>query len=497
MKLTKEMLVKMINESVEMDMNEMSKRPTAKQRPVIQVPKTIADLKVIKRETVDKVKQENNGGFGEETQLIYKDVGKQLKALDVPHQVVAWSINDTEYITFRCDQPLLEWVQNNQTFLEKLREVLPPGVDISSSSAPKGCPARRINRGSEILDPVPGFSSKTDVSSTPQDLRWVSALKGGKRPKYKEDDPNVDVGTYDTQNWILRGPGRNPGINPLIEEFFDNDEMANHLSRISVPRIILERENSNVKPFNDYKLSNESVDYTLINFNSYKSSEDFFNQARAKLTNSDAENIALEYSLARQHNQIYSNWLETKKNDVKFQGETEKYKLKRFGLEEGNYDITIKSILNIKGTMNRNEEGGTFTWTVTFTTKMGKKLSNEYTITGGLEKDLDLTSTKTANLTFPDGDYSYGTKTLQNVEGKDVVQHYTIMRDESVVNALKEAMQDIANQLKQIKPINVLRKASSVGVKVSSQPSQPQSQGGQQLAEGLVDDIIKKLLYKK
>ena len=170
--------------------------------------------------------------------------------------------------------------------------------------------------------------------------------------------------------------------------------------------------------------------------------------------------------MARQFNQVYSNWYETKKNEKKYRGKTPRYILDRFGLETDNLDVTVRLDFRIKGTLNR--VNSTYRWEVKMIIKFGKKLQDEYTIQGGLRDTKEILTTKEVNFEL-DRPYT------------EFDNKYTVLDNVSIKQGLIEAFDDIKNQVQSLKPSYMLGAATSTRL---------------DLPEGKIENLINKIIQE-
>jgi hypothetical protein len=126
------------------------------------------------------------------------------------------------------------------------------------------------------------------------------------------------------------------------------------------------------------RVDNQEVNYQTHTFNSYLSSTQFLQFVTARITGKKLEDEFKSYHLARQFNELYMNWEETKKNSKQYMGKTPSYMLDAYGFDEANLDVTVRMDLSIKGTMLDNR----YLWTVIFKTKFGRKLKEDRWVNG-------------------------------------------------------------------------------------------------------------------
>jgi hypothetical protein len=426
MELTKKDIINLINENTKSKVDEMARdisepslKKKAKQRPILSY--------------IDK-----NG----ETQIEAKDIRKNV-GQNIEYKVEGWVLNDKQTVIYTTDVPIQRWICEHSEVFEKIlkHEGLPTKLFLSTQKC-----SRTVHRKSpHMVFPPPG--AEYDPEMTP-DTRPASNKQDKTRPKYSEEDEPVYKTDYNQRLWILRGGVREVnnekkeylGVQDLIKKYLENDSINSQLSRLSIPQIRTEDpKKRNLGTYRGGEISNERINYTIHNFNGYESLNEFETLLKKRLRGnvSDNEYKTIEYHLARQYNQVYQNWEETIKNEKNYSGYTAVYKIDRFGKEQKNLNLTIQSILNILGTKGENS----FTWTITFKTKFGKKQEQEFTIEGGLQPDQEIISTKTAN--FPE-DTVFDDKN-------------PIIFNDNIYDALNSALKEVSDKLMSIRPISRLK----------------------------------------
>jgi hypothetical protein len=279
-----------------------------------------------------------------------------------------------------------------------------------------------------------------------------TALAGGYKPTGQQ---------YDEQESILRK------LNPIIDSYFINSDMENVLEVRSIPTVSRDRKHLDAYG----EISNDKIEWGTHSYNSYQSGIDFKKAITDRIKYSAGkidtlpENFKSHY-LARQFNQVYSNWYETKKNEKKYRGKTPRYILDRFGLETDNLDVTVRLDFRIKGTLNR--VNSTYRWEVKMIIKFGKKLQDEYTIQGGLRDTKEILTTKEVNFEL-DRPYT------------EFDNKYTVLDNVSIKQGLIEAFDDIKNQVQSLKPSYMLGAATSTRL---------------DLPEGKIENLINKIIQE-
>lgn len=237
-------------------------------------------------------------------------------------------------------------------------------------------------------------------------------------------------------------------LNRLIDQYLGNEEIQQKLEKLSVPEIRA-RDRKHLDAYG--KIDNNQVNYQTHTFNSYESSKQFLQFVTARITGKPVEDQYKSYHLARQFNLDYRRWEETKKNRKEYQGKTAAYMLDMYGLDEANLDVTVRMDLIIKGV----KSDGSFLWTVTLRTKFGRKLQEDYRLSGGLDLDKDIQIIKRAE---------FDTQTVFDDEN-------TIMDNLSVKTALIEALDELRDRIMKMKPIEALKNANIKQYDITKRPT--------------------------
>ena len=227
-------------------------------------------------------------------------------------------------------------------------------------------------------------------------------------------------------------------LNRTVEEYLGNPEISARLERLSIPEI----KSRDRKHLNRYgRVDNDQINYQTHTFNSYLSSTQFLKFVTARISGKKLEDEFKSYHLARQFNQNYMNWEETKKNSKQYLGKTPSYMLDAYGFDEANLDVTVRMDLSIKGQLLDNQ----YLWTVRFKTKFGRKLKEDRWVNNGLELDRDEIIRKTAELE-------------PGIEFNDKM---TVMDSLPIKTALIEALDELKNKIMtEFKPVEMLKKAN-------------------------------------
>lgn len=277
---------------------------------------------------------------------------------------------------------------------------------------------------------------------------WLDSLseKYGKEPelvaakKLKYPPRNAKVGTsyQHSGNTKPATPKIKTEVNRLVEEYLCSPEVSQRLERLSIPEV-KSRDRKHIDGYG--RVDNNQINYRTHSFNSYKSGTQFLKFVTARIRGKKLDDEFKSYHLARQFNQIYQNWEETKKNQGNYMGKTDRYMLDKFGFDEDNLDVTVRMDLSIKGRLLNNQ----YLWTVTFKTKFGRKLKEERWLRNGLELDKNETINKKVELE----------------PGTQFDDKNTVMNSLPIKTGLIEALDELRDLIMNVyKPIEMLDKAN-------------------------------------
>lgn len=395
MEISKKDFIKLVIESTENQFDEMAQPKEANFRPI----------------------------YIDENSEVY--VGDVMELRNKIKRHIGWLLNDEIPIIFTCGQEFQQFFNGHPELVKNLEERFGDDVFQSQTQLP-GC---QVRRAPFELRRLPG---KEDLGSTMS-------------PDTRVKEPQS---SYTARQFILRGGKQmdgeysprgqfTTGLYALISEYLNDDEMKKHLDSISVPNI-----KANERPFLDRhgEISNKKVEYGTHSFHGYESSEDFLDAVIARIGGDEVPVEFKDYHLARLYNKQYLNWREEKKNDKEYQGKTDVYLLDRYGLEQKNLDLSVKTDFKINGRLNDNN----YVWTITFLTKFGRKMKEDRRIMGGLSLDHDFVVTKTAQLE----------------PGIQFDDKHPIIFNEQIREALIAALQELREKLLQLDPIETLEKAN-------------------------------------
>ncbi len=310
---------------------------------------------------------------------------------------------------------------------------------------------------------------------------WLDSLtdKYGKSPelspgkKLKYPPRNVKVGTSYQHSGVNKPATTKIKIelNRLVDEYLCNPEVSAKLERLSIPEV----KSRDRKHLNRYgRVDNDQINYQTHTFNSYLSSTQFLQFVTARITGKKLEDDYKSYHLARQFNQNYMNWEETKKNSKQYLGKTPAYMLDAFGFDETNLDVTVRMDFSIKGQMLDNQ----YLWTVIFKTKFGRKLKEDRWV-NGLTLDKDLTIRKTAELE----------------PGTQFDDKMTVMDSLPIKTSLIEALDELRDTIMtKFKPVETLKLANVKQYDITKKPTVNE---GVEIAKEVIKRIDKLKKLKK
>ena len=366
--------------------------------------------------------------------------------------------------------------------------------DGNTSEIPDGFELNKIN---SVEDPNTGKMKKIAVQGEERiwipldgveleafkeaNQEWLDSLtdKYGKSPelssgkKLKYPPRNVKVGTSYQHSGINKPATTKIKIelNRLVDEYLCNPEVSARLERLSIPEV----KSRDRKHLNRYgRVDNDQINYQTHTFNSYLSSTQFLQFVTARITGKKLEDEYKSYHLARQFNQNYMNWEETKKNSKRYVGKTPAYMLDAYGFDEENLDVTVRMDLSIKGQMLDNQ----YLWTITFKTKFGRKLKEDRWV-NGLTLDKELTFRKTAELE----------------PGTQFDDKMTVMDSLPIKTSLIESLDELRDTIMtKFKPVETLKLAN---VKQYDITKKPNVNEGVEIAKEVIKRIDKLKKLKK
>jgi len=395
----------------------------------------------------------------------YKTTGQKFRSGSasgehIGHKVIDKSTGTPIVIFYPCQRNIEEFVATHKDAIERLKEQYGDVYITDSNTIPK-CEPRLTGSATKSLtnlhtNQTKDVNRKVDFSSEISDSEYIKRYL-----------------IYPLINQVLLGDGT----------------VQNHLEKCSLPKIkVSERANlDRHSTFSNYELT-----YQTLNFNSYKDVRDFFNAAVRNVQDSEVtqeEKDYREYHLARQFNKVYYNWEKTKKNTSLWRGFTPIYNLEASGLSSQTFDVTVSSLLTIKG----NEIlGNGYKWSVEFITEHGKKLKDNSQL-GRLKLAKDYEFTSEENVV----DVAVN-------RSKD-----SLVKNPKVKEGLIKCLEGIKQQILQIPIQDQLKRAKLVRFELTPEEKMDlkrqrqerlsgmnQSQGEEQpeLNESLVNSIVQNIL---
>lgn len=411
----------------------------------------------------------------DEEPATYKSTGMkfragQAKGEHIGHKVIDKTTGDALVVFYPCEKNIRDFVRDYKDAIESLKAQY-GDVYISKNNTIPKCEPRRTSAKPEQLYKLSGHKAKqVDI-----------------RQRFEDEISDA--------NYLKRYL-----IYPYVQEYLAN-KVNSHLEICSIPRLKV-NERANLDRHS--KFSNSILSYQSLNFNSYDSVKDFFNAAKEKVEGveqSEGDQKYREYHLARQFNLLYRNWDKTTKSEKRFFGFTPIYNLEAYGLSPTAFDITVWSLLSVKGTLESTGDGYSFLWEAQFKTNHGRRIKNDPTV-----RDLKIAE-----------DYSFVKSDRVKIDTSeiDVNSKDIIAKNEGVQNCLQGVLQQLADEILNIPISDQLKRAKVSSFELSSeeraemrrkrqerlaamdQGAEQPEQGGEeqpQLAESFVDVVVKNVL---
>lgn len=381
----------------------------------------------------------------------YAGEKKELKGLGA--KLIGWMV-DGEPILFTCGAELEDYLKDHSDMVGELENMLSTEHGVTSkirwtNGNLTACKPRRVIQSAPI---------KSDGNMEDE----MTTLDKG----YKGPEKSQSLSTT-----LLRK------FNSIVKSEF-NEEFNKELNLRSIPAIMFERENLNAHVD---EWSNQKMVFETHTFNGYENSKEFLKSVISRIKGNETEN-AKTYHMARQFNKFYRNWEETRKNDVRYHGKTDIYKLDYLGFEELNLDVALKMSLRITGEMIGDNS---FLWTISMINKFGKKLPTETFIK--TENYGKLNHIKLEGGSYLDDKKLGVTKTVQLTPGKEFNEQNPILDDINVVNGLIEAIEDFKKVITDINPKSALKVAN-----VKANEVRPE-QNINEMKNLLVNRIVRKI----
>lgn len=234
------------------------------------------------------------------------------------------------------------------------------------------------------------------------------------------------------------------GLNPILRAHLATPEVNEHLKEsgyppINMPDQFYKNQKAAIDRYN--KVSNEEVTWGGHNYAFYNSVPDFA-KASQELLFGDDVTVPVEVThMPRQYNPKL-NWSAmrpTQKMDANYKEKplTDILKLPKRGFREEDRDVAVSNSISVKGVASDGENGThIFTWTVEFTTGMGKKLQDDIRLNdNGLIEDKRFTSVER-------------TEPMETLEGPDG----SIGTNPVIMDALTKALENVKNEIMSIDP---------------------------------------------
>jgi len=348
----------------------------------------------------------------------YKTTGQKFRGgkatgEHIGHKVIDKSTGTPIVIFYPCQRNIEEFVATHKDAIERLKEQYGDVYITDSNTIPK-CEPRLTGSATKSLTNLHTNQSKdidrkVEFSSEISDSEYIKRYL-----------------IYPLINQVLLGDGT----------------VQRHLEKCSLPKIKVS-DRANLDRHSTF--SNNELTYQTLNFNSYKDVRDFFNAAVRNVQDgevSQEEKDYREYHLARQFNKVYYNWEKTKKNTSLWRGFTPIYNLEASGLSSQTFDVTVSSLLTIKGVSFLTDG---YKWSVEFTTEHGKQLKdNQQLGRVKLAKDYELKSEETVNSQISNSN-------------KD-----SLVKNSEVKEGFIKCLEDIKQQILQIPIQDQLKRAKLV-----------------------------------
>jgi hypothetical protein len=325
-------------------------------------------------------------------------------------------------VIFTCD--INDFIQSHPDLVAKLKEQY-GNIKWTTDTCPKYNPHRNVKRV---------------YSQLPDD-----GTDGGEI----ERRPYVASGeSYDVEQNIKRL------FNPIVKEELSSEsdkgkQFNEVLSKRSIPPIIVGDPKFEDRHGDSW--DNRRIIYRAHSFNTYENAQSFLKSVVNRIAGKSTDENNTTY-LARQFNQKYSKWEDTRKSDKKYEGKTDIFQLDRRGFSELNLDVSLKMEFTISGVKSSDTE---FVWSITMKNKFGRKRPDEYRIPNG----------KLQPITLQDGGYlDEGlisvTKSVSLDPEKEFNDKQTIMSDYAVSEGLREALHDFKAKIEGISPKSALKYAN-------------------------------------
>jgi hypothetical protein len=237
-------------------------------------------------------------------------------------------------------------------------------------------------------------------------------------------------------------------INPLIREF--SSITKQQLNAAGLPEIVApyHKYREQTENINQYTtINNQSINWTTQNTYSYPA-EEFIQNAKDLRAGRAPSFVPKPRHAVRQHNPG-QNWAIERPTVNKSDSYKENPLTPIYQIPKGNYDPNDFDymVADIFGFFGQATEDNGFTWRLEFSTKDGGKRKEESSISGGIsEKENSINFVSTAS-----------TGPLESLVGDDG----SIASNEQIMDAFKEALNDMAAKIASIDTKDELRKRYS------------------------------------
>ena len=392
-------------------------------------------------------------------------VDKKGKGEHIGHKIFDKTTGEHVYIIYPCDSKIDEFISKHKSALDAMKE-------------------KYGDLWIRKDESIPCREPRTTVTPTIDVFHMDSDEKRSINTKVKFEKEISDA------NYIKRYL-----LYPLIKDVLLGDgTIQNHLEKCSLPKIKVS-DRANLDRHSTF--TNNELTYQTLNFNSYKNVRDFFNATVRNVQGiepTEEEKDYREYHLARQFNKVYYNWEKTKKNTTVWRGFTPIYNLEASGYASQPFDVTISSLLTIKG----NLESDGYKWSVEFTTEHGKNLKDN----SALDRINKMNQMKLAK------DYELKSEEVVNGEIQTSSKD-SLVKNSDVKNGFIKCLSDIKQQILRIPIQDQLKRSKLVRFELTPEEKEDlkrqrqerlsgmnQSQGEEQpeLNESLVNSIVQNIL---
>lgn len=286
-------------------------------------------------------------------------------------------------------------------------------------------------------DVCPKYNPHRKTTRVYQDVPGQEGPRVGTRPYSPTGEK------YDVEELIKRK------FNPLLRDEFSvqsdkGKEFQDILNKRSIPPIVV--GDAKYEDRHNDIWTNEKIFYRLHSYNTYGSANDFLQSVIKRIKGDDSTSYNTMY-LARQFNNGYRRWEETRKNDKRYEGKTDIFKLDVRGYSELNLDVSMKMEFTIKG----EKMGDSFVWTISMVNKFGRKKPEDYRMSGKLQ-----------TIELKEGGYlDEGNLTVSKTVQLDPTKDYqTILDDFAVIEGLRQTIYDFKEMISAINPKSALKIAT-------------------------------------